>query len=324
MDNGIYTENLTKKYGAVYGLHGLNLQVSAGTVLGLLGPNGAGKTTTVNILTTLLKPDGGSAWVGGFNVARHPLQVRRRIGVSGQETAVEPLLTGAENLELFGRLHRLSRRHARGRAQELLDTFDLTAAAGRLARTYSGGMRRRLDLAISLIKRPSILFLDEPTTGLDPRSRTATWDLIRELVGSGVTLLLTTQYLEEADQLADLIAVVDQGRLIAEGTVEELKTRTSDDRIEIVLRDHELLPLAATILDRFATSEAVVTRSERRIAVMAPHKPGLLTQVLREMDAAAIELEDVELRRPTLDDVFFTLTGRPMDVKAQHEMATVE
>ncbi|OHV42883.1 ABC transporter [Parafrankia soli] len=324
MDNGIHTENLTKKYGAAYGLHGLNLHVSTGRVLGLLGPNGAGKTTTVNILTTLLTPDSGNAWVGGFNVARQPLQVRRRIGVSGQETAVEPLLTGAENLELFGRLHRLSRRDACRRARELLDMFDLTAAAGRLARTYSGGMRRRLDLAISLIKRPSILFLDEPTTGLDPRSRTATWDLIRELVSSGVTLLLTTQYLEEADQLADLIAVVDQGRLIAEGTAEELKTLTSDDRIEIVLCDDELLPLAANILDRFATSEAVVARSERRIAIMAPHKPGLLTQVLRELDAAAIELEDVELRRPSLDDVFFTLTGRPMDAKAPHETAAVE
>lgn len=315
MENGIRAEGLAKRFGTHHALRGLSLEVPAGRVLGLLGQNGAGKTTAVNILTTLLKPDHGAAWVGGFDVVRQPLQVRRCIGVSGQETAVEPLLTGVENLELFGRLNRLSRRDARGRAQELLEIFDLTEAAGRLAKTYSGGMRRRLDVAISLINSPSILFLDEPTTGLDPRSRTTTWDLVRQLVSSGMTLLLTTQYLEEADQLADLIAVVDHGRVVAQGTAEELKGQVSDDRVEIVLRDPELLPHAAAITSRFSTSRAVVTGSERRIAFTAPHEPGLLTRVLRAMDEAAIELVDVELRRPTLDDVFFELTRRPPETE---------
>ncbi|WP_374582070.1 ATP-binding cassette domain-containing protein [Frankia sp. CiP3] len=316
MSPAIAVEGLIKQYGDNYALNGLNLEVQAGTVLGLLGPNGAGKTTTVRVLTTLLKPDGGRAWVDGFDVARQPRAVRQRIGVSGQETAVEPLLTGWENLELFGRLHRLGRRGARRRAQELLEQFDLTTAATRLTKNYSGGMRRRLDLAVSLITRPSILFLDEPTTGLDPRSRSATWEMIADLVSAGTTLLLTTQYLEEADQLADLIAVVDHGHVIAQGTADELKTQINGDRIEVVLRDRELLPLAAAILDRVGAGEAVVTPSERRVTVMARHEPGLLAYVLRELDAAAVQLEDVGLRRPTLDDVFLSLTGRPADTTA--------
>ncbi|WP_322779135.1 ATP-binding cassette domain-containing protein [Frankia sp. Cas4] len=316
MKPAIAVEGLVKRYGNAHALDGLNLEVQPGTVLGLLGPNGAGKTTTVRILTTLLKPDGGRAWVGGFDVVRQPYEVRRCIGVSGQETAVEPLLTGWENLEFFGRLHRLGRRRARQRAQELLEQFDLTAAASRLAKTYSGGMQRRLDLAISLITRPAVLFLDEPTTGLDPRSRSGTWAMISELVSAGTTLLLTTQYLEEADQLADLIAVVDHGRVIARGTADELKTQINGDRIEVVLRDRELLPLAASILDYFGTSQAVVLPSERRVTVMTPHEPGLLARVLREMDAAAVELEDVALCRPTLDDVFLSLTGRPTATEA--------
>ncbi len=319
MKPAIIVEDLIKRYGDAYALNGLNLEVQPGTVLGLLGPNGAGKTTTVRVLTTLLKPDGGRAWVGGFDVVRQPHNVRRCIGVSGQETAVEPLLTGWENLELFGRLHRLGRQGARRRAQELIEQFDLTAAASRLASTYSGGMRRRLDLAVSLITRPAVLFLDEPTTGLDPRSRSTTWTMISELVSAGTTLLLTTQYLEEANQLADLIAVVDHGRVIARGTAEELKTQINSDRIEVVLRDNELLPLAATILDHVGTNQAVVIPSERRVIVMTPHEPGLLARVLREIDAAAVELEDVALCRPTLDDVFLSLTGRPAVSEAVHD-----
>ncbi|MEH0573132.1 ATP-binding cassette domain-containing protein [Streptomyces sp. B21-108] len=313
MDSGIRMEELTKSYGSVRALDGVNLRVPAGTVLGLLGPNGAGKTTAVKILTTLVKPDDGIAWVGGFDVAREPWQVRRCIGVSGQEAAVDPLLTGTENLEWFGRTSRLSRRQARGRAQQLLEIFDLTEVAGRPARTYSGGTRRRLDLAVSLVSRPEILFLDEPTTGLDPRSRTATWDIVKELVDGGTTLLLTTQYLEEADRLADRVAVVDRGRLVAEGTVEELKSRTSDDRIEIVPSSPELVTEATAILSRYSTSIPVVVWSQRRIWAMAPHERGLLTRLMRDMDAAQIELEDIELRRPTLDDVFLQLTGRPAE-----------
>ncbi|MFD9111257.1 ATP-binding cassette domain-containing protein [Streptomyces bottropensis] len=319
MDSGIRMENLTKSYGSVHALEGVSLDVPTGSVLGLLGPNGAGKTTAVKILTTLARPDDGMAWVGGFDVAREPWQVRRRIGVSGQETAVDPLLTGTQNLEWFGRIGRLSRRQARDRARQLLEIFDLTEVAGRLARTYSGGTRRRLDLAVSLVSRPEILFLDEPTTGLDPRSRTATWDIVRELVDGGTTLLLTTQYLEEADRLADRVAVIDRGRLLAEGTVEELKTRTSDDRIEIVASSLELVPKARTVVSRFSTSPPVVVWSERRIWAMAPHERGLFTRLMRDMDAAGIELDDVELRRPTLDDVFLQLTGRPAEAPRHGE-----
>jgi ABC-2 type transport system ATP-binding protein len=322
MDSGIRTEDLTKSYGTVRALEGVNLDVPAGTVLGLLGPNGAGKTTAVRILTTLVKPDDGIAWVGGFDVAREPWQVRRRIGVSGQETAVDPLLTGTQNLELFGRIGRLSHRQARDRARQLLEIFDLTEVAGRPARTYSGGTKRRLDLAVSLVSRPEILFLDEPTTGLDPRSRTATWDIVRELVDGGTTLLLTTQYLEEADRLADRVAVVDRGRLVAEGTVEELKSRTSDDRIELVPSSPDLVAEAAAILSRFSRSIPLVVGPERRITAMAPHERGLFTRLLRDMDAAGIELDDVELRRPTLDDVFFQLTSRPAEVP-QHGEDTI-
>ncbi|WP_322755415.1 ATP-binding cassette domain-containing protein [Frankia sp. Cas3] len=319
MRTAIAAEGLVKKYGDSYALTGLDLEVRAGTVLGLLGPNGAGKTTTVRVLTTLLMPDGGRAWVNGIDVVQNPQEVRRSIGVSGQETALEPLLTGRENLELYGRLHRLGRRGARQRAQELLEQFGLTEAATRPAQTYSGGMRRRLDLAVSLITRPSVLFLDEPTTGLDPRSRSATWDVVAELVGAGTTVLLTTQYLEEADQLADLIAVVDHGRVIAQGSANELKARIGGDRIEVVLHDHELLSVAAGVLERTGTGQALVTTSERRVSVLAPHRPGLLADVLRTMEAANITVEDIGLRRPSLDDVFFSLTERPAGPVASAE-----
>lgn len=308
MNLAIRADNLVKRYDGTRGLNGLSLEVPAGTVLGLLGPNGAGKTTTIRILTTSLTPDSGSAWVGGYEVVRQTREVRRRIGVCGQEAALEPLLTGQENLEMFGRLQRLGRRRSRARAQELLEQFDLVAASRRLVNTYSGGMRRRLDLAVSLLARPSILFLDEPTTGLDPRSRIVTWQLIGELVAAGTTLLLTTQYLEEADKLAHSIAVVDDGRIIAQGTADELKDRVGTDRIDIVVHDSELLPLAAHILDRAGSAPASVTPAQRLVSVPVPRYPGLLANVIRELDAAAVQLEDVSLRRPTLDDVFLALT----------------
>ncbi|MDH4160481.1 MAG: ATP-binding cassette domain-containing protein [Actinomycetota bacterium] len=300
---------LVKHYGSVKALDGLDLTVDEGTVLGLLGPNGAGKTTTVRVLATLLKPDAGHATVAGFDVVRQAQQLRRVIGLSGQYAAVDENLTGFENLYLFGRLYQLPKSEARSRAESLLEQFSLTAAAGRTAKTYSGGMRRRLDLASALIGRPRLLFLDEPTTGLDPRSRLGMWEVIRGLVRDGVTLLLTTQYLEEADALADVIAVVDEGRIIARGTADALKGQVGGERIEVVVRHADDVPAAVDVLSRDCGGGAEVDQHTRRITVPAHGGAQRLVQVVRDLDELGIGIDDIGLRRPTLDDVFLSLTG---------------
>ena len=311
--NAIAAEGLGKTYssraGQVRALDGLDLTVAEGTVLGLLGPNGAGKTTTVRILATLLRPDQGRATVAGFDVVRQAQQVRSVIGLSGQYAAVDENLTGRENLTLFGRLYRLSKADAQRRADELLEQFALTDAAHRIVKTYSGGMRRRLDLACALTGRPRLLFLDEPTTGLDPRSRLALWDVIRERVRQGSTVLLTTQYLEEADALADRIAVVDTGKIIASGTADELKTQTGGERIEVIVHVAADLARAAEVLTRDCSGECVTETRLRRLTVPASGGAQQLLQVLRDLDAAGIAIDDIGLRRPTLDDVFLALTG---------------
>jgi ABC-2 type transport system ATP-binding protein len=310
----ILAEGLQKSYGKTRALDGLNLQVEEGTVLGLLGPNGAGKTTAVRILTTLLRPDAGRAEVAGLDVVGQADELRSRIGLTGQYAAVDEYLTGRENLEMVGRLYHLPKRYARKRAGELLERFDLTGAASRLVKTYSGGMRRRLDLAASLVFSPPILFLDEPTTGLDPRSRLAMWDIIGELVSGGTTLLLTTQYLDEADRLADRIAVVDSGRVIAEGTSAELKSRVGGERLEVTVAEAGELDAAARVLGAYAKGAADggvrVDADRRHVGAAVEGGARLLAAVVRDLDSAGIEVEDLGLRRPTLDDVFLALTGR--------------
>jgi ABC-2 type transport system ATP-binding protein len=305
----------------VKALDGIDLDVPEGSVLGLLGPNGAGKTTTVRILTTLMAPDEGSARVLGHDVVKDADVVRSLVGLSGQYAAVDELLTGRENLWMFGRLYRLSSQQAKQRAEELLEIFDLTEAADRILKTYSGGMRRRLDLAGSLIAHPKVLFLDEPTTGLDPRSRLDLWQIIRDRVSEGVTILLTTQYLEEADELADSIAVVDHGSVIARGTADELKAKVGGERIEVVVHDAddtsralELLTSALEITDPDATT---MDQHSRRITVPAPGGSSSLVDVIRTLDGAGIRIADIGLRRPTLDDVFLTLTGHEAEQKEE-------
>ncbi len=305
----IAAEGLVKRFGATVALDGLDLAAERGTVLGVLGPNGAGKTTAVRILCTLLEADSGHAEVAGYDVRTQPDQVRARIGLTGQYAAVDEYLTGRENLEMIGRLSRLPARQARARALELLDRFDLGDAGGRLAKGYSGGMRRRLDLAASLVAAPPVLFLDEPTTGLDPRSRFTMWDLIAELVSGGTTILLTTQYLEEADRLADLIAVVDHGRVIASGTSSELKDRVGGERLEVAVPGADDLAAAARLLARAGDSEPLVDRDGGRVSVPFTAGTRGLAQVVREFDAAGVAIDDLSLRRPTLDDVFLALTG---------------
>ncbi|KAA6216866.1 ATP-binding cassette domain-containing protein [Streptomyces filamentosus] len=301
----VLSEGLEKRYGEVRALRGLDLAVPEGTVCGLLGPNGAGKTTAVRILTTLLAPDAGSARIAGHDLVRDPAGVRRRIAVTGQYASVDGDLTGAENLRLFARLLRLPR----SRADELLEEFGLTGAADRLARTYSGGMLRRLDLAAGLLARPSVLFLDEPTTGLDPRSRNAIWDAVRGLAERGTTVVLTTQYLEEADRLADDIVLVEDGRAAHRGTPAELKALVGS-RAEVVLAGAGPLGPAAAVLDRLTGSAPDLDAERRTVGAITTDPTLTLPRLVREIDAAGIHIVDASLRPPTLDEVFLRLTGR--------------
>jgi len=314
----IEANNLVKHYGEVKALDGLSLKVEQGSVFGLLGPNGAGKTTTVRVLTTLLTPDSGSAVVSGVDVINDPVHAREIMGLSGQSATVDENLTGIENLVMLGRLFRLPRKEANEKAIELLERFNLTDASKRIVKTYSGGMRRRLDLAASLIANPNILFLDEPTTGLDPRSRIMMWDVIKGLVSSGTTVLLTTQYLEEADQLADKIAVIDKGKVIAQGTADELKTQVGGERIDVVV-DETKAQIAAEALKNIASGPVVVEGEH----VQAPVTGGgvKVVDAVRALDAASIVIKEIQLRRPTLDDVFLTLTGHHAEeVKVEEEL----
>jgi ABC-2 type transport system ATP-binding protein len=309
MTQVIRATGLVKNYGDVRALDGLDLSVDQGTILGLLGPNGAGKTTSVRILATLLHADAGHAEVAGFDVRTQTDDVRRTIGLSGQYAAVDEHLTGFENLDMVGRLYRLGRQRSRARARELLERFDLADAGDRPVKTYSGGMRRRLDLAGSLVADPKVLFLDEPTTGLDPRSRTGMWDVIRELVARGTTLLLTTQYLEEADRLADEIVVIDHGREIARGTANQLKAQVGGERVELALAKREDLLTARSLLAEIAVGEVTVDEHGNGLAAPVDGGANRLMQVLRRLDDARIDVLDIALRRPTLDDVFLSLTG---------------
>ena len=306
-DLAVSIEGLVRHFGDVVALDGVDLTVPRGQVVGLLGPNGAGKTTTVRILSTLLQPTAGIARVAGFDVTKKPDEVRRAIGLTGQYAAVDEYLTGRENLRMFGDLYHLAPSYVKQRTAELLDWFDLTEAADRPARTYSGGMRRRLDLAASLIARPSILFLDEPTTGLDPRSRLAMWGVIQTLVDEGTTVLLTTQYLEEADQLAQDIVVIDHGRVIAHGTAEALKDQIGGDRIEISVSDPARIDRAAQVLRPIGHGDPVVDGA--RLLMPVSGGSTVLVDAVRLLDAEGIEVSDIVLRRPTLDDVFLSLTG---------------
>ena len=311
----IEARGLVKRYGDVVALDGLDLTVPEGTILALLGPNGAGKTTAVSILTTLLEPDSGTATVAGADVAKSPGEVRSRIGLSGQYAAVDEYLTGFENLDMIGRLYHLGRSRAATRARELLERFTLTDAADRPVKTYSGGMRRRLDLAGALVAEPPVLFLDEPTTGLDPRSRSELWDVIRELVDRGRTVLLTTQYMEEADLLADDIVVIDHGREIAHGSADELKATVGGERIEITLPTDANVEDARRVLARFSVDDPHV--NERTVTAPIAGGAQTFTQALRALDLEGIKLRDVGLRRPTLDDVFLALTGRVAEAQTE-------
>jgi ABC-2 type transport system ATP-binding protein len=311
--DAISVSGLVKHFGEVRALDGIDFEVPHGAIVGLLGPNGAGKTTAVRVLTTLLKPDEGQASVGGFDVMEHPDEVRKLIGLSGQYAAVDEYLTGRENLDMVGRLYHLSPKVSRDRAIELLERFDLIDAANRPAKTYSGGMRRRLDLAASLVARPRVVVLDEPTTGLDPRSRLGMWDVIRELVADGATVLLTTQYLEEADLLADSIVVVDHGRVIARGTPDALKAQVGGERVELVVHDREALTTASNALAQVTGSTAAVDVEARRVTAPVANGAGVLVDIVRSLDEASVTIDDLALRRPTLDDAFFTLTGHVAD-----------
>jgi ABC-2 type transport system ATP-binding protein len=309
----ITAEALTKIYKSrsseVRALDGLDLEVEQGTIVALLGPNGAGKTTTVRVLTTLLRPDSGRATVLGRDVVREPTAVRHLIGLSGQYAAVDEYLSGRENLEMVGNLYHLGHKVAKARATELLDQFNLSDAGDRAVKTYSGGMRRRLDLAGALVANPPLLFLDEPTTGLDPRSRSDMWEVLRDLVAAGTTVLLTTQYMEEAEQLANNIVVIDRGRIIAEGTADQLKTKVGGERLEVVVADPSQLGQARELLTSIASGDPTTDVHRHRVSIRVSTGTASLVEALRLLNAADIGVSDVALRRPTLDDVFLTLTG---------------
>ncbi len=313
----IEAEGLVKRYGETQALAGVDFSVAAGTILGLLGPNGAGKTTAVRILTTLAVPDAGRGTVAGIDVVAHPAEVRRHIGVAAQDATLDGLLTGRQNLILVGELSDMGRAASRARATELLAQFELTDAADRVLKGYSGGMRRRLDLAASLMTRPPVLFLDEPTTGLDPTSRQRVWDAIRELLGEGVTVLLTTQYLEEADALANRIVVVDHGQVIADGTPLELKEASRSARLEVTLADPH--PDAVSAIAPLVEGKVHVTEGGRHLSAGVDNAPGLATSVVRALDRAGVLVDDIEVRQPSLDDVFFTLTGGHIETDDEDE-----
>ena len=310
MDHAIWAEGLVKRFGETTALDGVDLGVRTGTVLGLLGPNGAGKTTAVRVLSTLLIPDAGHARVGGYDVVRDGHQVRQLIGLTGQYAAVDEMLTGAENLLLIGRLLGHPKRRAKARARELLDDFGLTDAADRAAKTYSGGMRRRLDLAASLVGRPPMLYLDEPTTGLDPRARAELWNLIRSLVAGGVTVLLTTQYLDEADQLCDEIVVVDHGKVIASGTPGELKAKTGAQTLAVRPEDERHLPVVTSVVGELAK---VTPEVEGQLVTAAVTDPAVLPAVVRRLDDAGVVVTELALRSSSLNEVFLSLTGHPAE-----------
>lgn len=314
-NQAISVKNLTKSFKTLKVLKGVDLSVQKGRVHALLGPNGAGKTTMIKIMSTLLLPDSGKVTINGFDAMKEPDKVRSEIGLTGQYAAVDEYLTGQENMEMMGRLYRLSVTDSKTRGKELLEQFDLQDAANRVVKTYSGGMRRRLDLAISLIATPPILFLDEPTTGLDPRSRLTMWDIIKELSSLGTTILLTTQYMEEADQLADKITVIDEGKVIAEGTAEELKQKIGKERLEIVIAKNNSIDEARKLL----RDDVVVDEKKRTLTVPMSDGVGEVKEVLDRLASGNIELEALSLHKPTLDDVFLTLTGHVATADAEEE-----
>jgi ABC-2 type transport system ATP-binding protein len=316
MTVAVLVESVVKTFGLVRAVDGVSLEIERGVVFGLLGPNGAGKTTLIRVLTTLLRPDAGRAEVAGIDVVAHPAAVRSRIGLAGQYAALDEFLTGRENLEMVGRLYNVGPAEARRRASEVLERIHLDDAADRQVRTYSGGMRRRLDLAASLVGRPEILFLDEPTTGVDPRSRLDLWDLIRELVGEGTTLLLTTQYLEEADRLCNRIAVIDHGHLVSEGTGDELKAKVGSEYLEVHVAPEDLA-LVKAALEAVSGDEPVTDPATGGVRISAPDGARTLTEAVRRLDEAAIHPEDISLRKPSLDEVFLALTGHGAEETAQ-------
>jgi ABC-2 type transport system ATP-binding protein len=310
-----------KSFGQTHALRGLDLSAAEGSILVVLGPNGAGKTTAVRVLTTLTRPDSGSATVAGIDVLRHPDEARRRIGVAGQYASLDELLTGRENLRMIGRLYRLDAATARTRADDLLERFELTDAANRPVKTYSGGMRRRLDLGAALISQPPVIFLDEPTTGLDPKGRLAMWDLIEELARGGTTLLMTTQYLEEADRLADDIAVIDHGRVIARGTADDLKRQVGGERLEVTVSEGSPMDAAERVLAGIGEGAVLAQPERRQVSVGVTNHGALLTRAIRELDAAGVHVDDIGFRRPTLDEVFLSITGRPAEEEATERVA---